>query len=58
LESENPGTANVVIRTSSKVRTTMTELSQVDEFSVRCKICLAPNDVQVCSSCSPIKEFF
>jgi hypothetical protein len=58
LESENPGTANVVIRTSSKVRTTMTELSQVDEFSVRCKICLAPNDVQICSSCSPIKEFF
>lgn len=57
LESENPGTANVVIRTSSKV-TTVTDLSQVDESSVRCKICYAPNDVEVCTSCSPIKEFF
>lgn len=57
LESENPGTANVVIRTSSKVET-VTDLVQVDESSVRCKICFAPNDVEICSSCSPIEEFF
>ena len=57
LESENPGTANVVIRTSSKV-TTVTDLSKVDENSVRCKICLAPNDLEICPSCSPIRDFF
>ena len=57
LESENPGTANVVIRTSSKVAT-VTDLVQVDESSVRCKICFAPNDLEICPSCSPIEEFF
>lgn len=57
LEGENPGTANVVIRTSSKV-TTVTDLSTVDEDTIRCKICLAPNDTEICPSCSPISEFF
>ena len=54
LESENPGTANVVIRTSSKVTTGITESLK------RCRICLAPNDEveEVCYSCYPIKEYF
>ena len=51
LETENPGTANVVIRTSSKVTT-------VDsEADVTCPICFAPNE-GICESCSPLKEFF
>ena len=55
LETENPGTANVVIRTSSKVTTTATFDSS---NSSRCSICLAPNDELFCSSCESIKNFF
>lgn len=54
LETENPGTANVVIRTSSKVTTTSTVDSEND---LTCPICFAPNE-GICESCSPIKEFF
>lgn len=54
LETENPGTANVVIRTSSKVTTTTIDSSN----SSRCSICLAPNDGLFCTSCEVIKSFF
>lgn len=53
LESENPGTANVVIRTSSKVTTTTTTLTEGET----CPICFAPNQ-SVCESCAPLRSFF
>lgn len=54
LETENPGTANVVIRTCSKVSTSCDQ-----ESDARCPICLAPNTSGVvCDSCAPIKEYF
>lgn len=56
LEAENPGTSNVVIRTSSKVTTTNGRLC--DGSSDRCKICLAPNNEGICESCKPLKEYF
>lgn len=50
LENENPGTANVVIRTSSKVTTSLA-------FEERCQICLAPNE-GICAACEPLREYF
>lgn len=50
LESENPGTSNVVIRTSSKVTTSTSDL----DGSHRCEVCLVPlceNDPSICRSC-------
>lgn len=57
LEAENSGTANVVIRTSSKVTTTAIATSKLSNCS-RCSICLAPSDEIYCSSCEIIKSFF
>lgn len=51
LESENPGTANVVIRTSSKVTTTNVSKEET------CPICFAPNQ-SVCESCAPLRIYF
>lgn len=53
LESENPGTANVVIRTSSKVTTAKT----LNESNGVCPICFAPNE-NICESCNPLKNYF
>ena len=52
LETENPGTANVVIRTSSKVTTKSSPAE-----SQRCPICFAPNE-NVCDACGPLKNYF
>lgn len=54
LETENPGTANVVIRTSSKVSTCC---DQSSEF--KCPICFAPSSSNApCVSCSPLQSYF
>lgn len=52
LEAENPGTSNVVIRTSSKVTTSTTS----SDGTFRCEICLVPMNEEV-SSCRPCESF-
>lgn len=57
LEAENPGTANVVIRTSAKVSTS-TSINTKNDQNSRCRICFAPNDTNLCEPCSSISQYF